>query len=180
MKNLKLKFACVLLACMATPAFAGAQGSLTVSWRAAGTDGFAALPVPAMGTGALIAMAVLLGVVGLRLIKSHARATRLMSTVLVAGCLLFSAEAARTGLIALIPNISGEECEAGTRTYPFDQKPQLVNGCSNAVEIIEYAPAPSAEECFEFVDSCPVGTVLEAGGDSCILSHYEPLLICVG
>jgi hypothetical protein len=157
----------LFVALLAFASQASAQ-AITVTWEASSSS------IPTMGTWGLVAMALLLAVVGMRLVKTRGAGAGLMSVVLVVGVLAVSTQTARTGLFVGLPPIEGAGCEGGSQDYPLFAEIALVNNCPNQVKISSYEYPVEVEECELIDDACPVGTVLEANGGSCEpLNYFE-------
>jgi hypothetical protein len=157
-------FAAVMLV---SPTALAGRPDITVSWEPA------SMAIPTLGTYGLVAAAVLMAVVRLRLLRSPGQGSRFASTVLIACGVLFSVEAI-TGPILISPplGIFDEDCQGGELEYFPSPTQTLTNTCSNAVRITnyEYSLQPI---CGALVESCPVGTLLAAETGICTLNHYD-------
>lgn len=165
MKSLSKLYWALLLMAMSPLANAG-RSEITATWEASSTA------IPTLGTWSLLAMAGLMAVVGIRLMKNHATGARVISVVLLAGGLVLGAQQARTGL-GTVP-VSGGDCSGGDVTYRLLDFADLVNECPNPLEITDYEyPDPSEfdSECFTLNESCPIGSQV-GPDDSCRLNYY--------
>jgi hypothetical protein len=122
-------------------------------------------------------MALLLGLVGARLLKARAQAARIMSVALIAGGLLLGAQTARTLVTPDLPDIEGAACAGGSASYRAQVPESLQNACPNPVEITGYE-YPAVPSCFELQDVCPVGTRL-GPNDACDPVNYYTTVNCI-
>lgn len=150
---------------LAVSPLASAGSGITVNWEATSTS------IPTLGSWGLIVMAIVMGVVGARLIKRHALAARTFSITLLAGALLLGVQTARTGG-DMVP-IGDDECEAGSATYFAFAPATLLNECPNPVRIVSYIEPTETGSCFNVINDCPVGTLVGGDGGMCDLLYYE-------
>lgn len=143
-----------------------AQTTINVRWEAI------ASPIPTLGFWGLAAVALLLAVVGMRLLRNSQHAARFMGVLVACGGLVTAMEAG-TALIAPPLGIFDEDCAGGNLDYVPDPTQTLANTCPNAVRIIEYQYPERVRLCGVLVESCPEGTLLEAETGICTLNHYD-------
>ena len=145
-------------------AWAGDGAQTTVTWESAA----GAAPIPTMGAVGMLLAALLLAVAGFRVLKADPAKGKWLAVVAVCGSVMFSVQGI-TG-VGFVLDTPGE-CMGGSQAYAYDQPIQLANGCDAPVKIIDYQyPLIIQPGCAEFVESCPLGTVVE-DGDSCTLNH---------
>ena len=145
---------------------AQSPGEITVTWEAVDAG------IPTLATWGVLVMALVLAAVGVRMLKAHGQATRLMSVGLIACGLLMGAQTARSLIITSLPDIEGAECAGGSRTYLVLFEVSLTNACKNPVNIVAYEYPDVVEGCFELQETCPVGTRLSPNGGTCDKVNY--------
>jgi hypothetical protein len=158
----------VAVALLATANLALAGERLaTVTWEGGSAS------IPTISGFGLVALALLMGVVAARLLHRQKKAVRVMSVLVVAGGVLMASQLAHT-TVKLPPaiNIDGDACAGGSTQYFGTDPETLTNQCPNRVTITSYDFPGEPPVCFELQDTCPVGTVLVAGG-SCTLSYFD-------
>ena len=122
----------------------------------------------------MIAVALLMAVIGVRLLGQQPGYGKALSLFLISGAVVLSVQTARSGS-TLELGIEPSLCQAGSQTYRPRTTPgdvTLNNGCPNPVIITDYE-FPVLNECAEVVELCPVGTVLGANSGSCDLPYLE-------
>lgn len=152
-----------------TNLWAGGGTSITVFWEASATA------IPTLGTWSLIAVALLMAIMGVRLLGQQPGYGKALSLFLISGAVVLSVQTARSG-VTLDLGIEPSECQAGSTTYrPRSTQGDITlnNGCPNAVTITAYEFPVLNEECASVVEICPVGTFLSANGGSCDLPYLE-------
>lgn len=132
-----------------------------------------AAPIPSLGTWGLVALALMFGVMGARLLQRHSGAVRVMSVVLITGVLLVGAKVAHTTIVLPEVTVDGSECLGGSSEFNAFNPTPLENTCSTPITISNYnfgfIKVPG---CAEFQETCPVGTVVP-GGEGCTLNHWD-------
>lgn len=142
--------------------------NITVVWE----PGLAS--IPSLGSWGLIALALMLAVVGMRLLGNRQSAARYFSAVMAVGVLALGIQTAQTGGAGGF-NVSDQLCEGGQQGYAGTSLVDLRNGCSVPLEIVDYIYedlGTRGEQCLQLQETCPVGTVVAANGDTCPLNYY--------
>lgn len=166
--NVVSKFFLVPSLMLATHTASAGFADITVEWAPA-----VSAPIPTLGTWGLIAVALLMGITGVRMLGKRARVARVMSVGLIAGAVLLTAQMAETGPPLI--EVSGGDCEGGTSSYQSDQATRLRNSCADPIQIVSYE-FPDVLSCAVLINECPVGTVIdpEVGpGFGCPLAYFD-------
>lgn len=132
--------------------------------------------IPTLGFWGLIAAALLLAAIGVRMLKSRTPSARMMSVALLAGSLTL----ALNGESRPSPDnvIKGEDCGGGAINYfaagevGGEFNPMLINNCNVPQEVTGYEFPGRVLSCAELIESCPVGSVLRPGA-KCDLPFYD-------
>lgn len=152
-------------AALASPASLAGSGSVVLG-------PVSATAVPTLTPAIMIALGGMLAVIGLRVLRQHGGAQKVVSVALLAGGALVGGFGVdRTLATGAVP-LSNADCDAATITVNYqrnvtDQQNAVSNQCGRDLQVKEYpfsCPAPSV-----FIDNgAPVGTVIPDGAEQTV------------